>query len=126
MSNTIKPAPYKRAENTISHFSPFNLACDRIDEAALLCDVDGFIAAATADPQLTEGGFMYFEKPPKRYMEEGGCPYYKGELNGGSRCGVICAAVPQQLHSYVEIKYCSGGRKIYCPIYREKQKEEPK
>lgn len=120
------PAPYPRAKYRICQLSPWNLECDRIDEAAELCGVDGFVEAATSAVQLEEGFGVFLEQPSKRFREAGGCPYYKGELNSGCPSTVLCASVPQQLHSYVGVKFCEGGRKIYCPIYREKQKEEPK
>lgn len=112
------PAPYPRAEHRIVPLSPWNLECDSIDKAAELCDVNGFIETATSAVQLEEGLGVFLEPPSKRFRETGGCPYYKGELNGGSPCTVLCAAVPQQLHSYVGTKFCEDGRKIYCPIYR--------
>lgn len=111
------PAPYQRAEHKIVPLSPWNLECNRIDEAAELCNVNGFIETATSTVQLAEGTGVFLVPPSKRYRETGGCPYYRGELNGGFPSTVLCAVVPQQLHSYVGTKFCEGGRKIYCPIH---------
>ena len=125
MSDSPKPAPYPRSNNRICPLSPWSLECDRIDEAAELCDINGYIAAATSTTQLEEGFGVFLEPPSRQFREHGGCPYYQGMLNSGSPCTVLCAAVSQQLHSYVETKFCEGGRKIYCPIYRERQVELP-
>lgn len=126
MSDSPKPAPYSRTEQRLHTLSPWCQECDCIDEAAELCGVNGFVETAASAVQLEEGGIVFLEPPSKRFREHGGCPYYQGLLNSGSPCTVLCSAVPQQLHSYVATKFCEGGRKIYCPIYREKQKEEPK
>ncbi len=123
------PEPYPRTSG--GKPSPFSLRCDEIDAAALLIrDPDAFAEAAKGDRVLSpdarhcseEHGF--FEKPNgpfiAHFTEEGGCPAFKGSLNGGSVSTVLCALTDVQLHIYCEEKFCKKGRKVYCPIWRAK------
>lgn len=100
--------------------SPYVLRCMEIDEAALLIwDPDAF-AEAAAEPELSrwEDTSVCWEPPSKVFLEQGGCPFYQGKRLSGGKTNVLCEAVGPQLHDYVEIKFCEGGRKAYCPIWR--------
>lgn len=112
------PPPYPEGK---PNFSPYGLRCAEIDEAALLLrDPDAF-AEAAAEPELSPmGSDISRDKPPKKFYERGGCPFYLGELLAGSRSTVLCHAVRPQLHGYVGLKFCEEGRKVYCPIWRVK------
>ena len=119
------PAPYPcRASR---HICPYTIRCGEIDDAAeLIRSADAFAQAAIADEQLAETndpkvGFVFLDdKPNRRFLEEGGCPAFAGCLNGGSRASVLCRLADVQLYDYLEWKFCRSGRKIYCPIWREK------
>lgn len=90
-----------------------------IDMAAeLLCDAAAFAEAVSVPAVSEQDAFTSLERPAKRFRGAGGCPCYMGRLNYGSGSNVICSAVKQQLHGYVAVKLCEGGRKAYCPIWR--------
>lgn len=111
------PPPYKSKPG----FSPFELRCMEIDEAALLVrDPDAFAETAAAKEMVEAGPCTFHEKPSRKFAERGGCPFYQGQLNYGYGSNVLCAAVHPQLHSYVAIKFCEDGQKAYCPIWRAK------
>jgi len=110
------PPPYPEGAPSLS---PYGLRCAEIDEAALLLrDTDAF-AEAAAEPDLSpyDNG-VYLEKPTKKFVERGGCPFYRGRLNSGSGANVLCAGTRRQLHGYIGDKFCEEGRKAYCPIWR--------
>ena len=124
MPNDI-PAPYPCRKSPPD--CPYTIRCWEIDDAAdLIRSADAFAYAAIADEQLQEirdpkVGFVFLDdKPNRRFLEEGGCPAYAGLLNGGSRSSVLCRLADVQLHGYIQWKFCRSGRKIYCPIWREK------
>ena len=119
------PAPYPCRKSPPN--SPVTIRCWEIDDAAeLICSADAFARAAIADEQLAETndpkvGFVFLDdKPNRRFLEEGGCPAFAGCLNGGSRASVLCRLADVQLHDYLQWKFCRSGRKVYCPIWREK------
>lgn len=110
------PPPYPEGK---PDFSPYGLRCAEIDEAALLLqDPDAFAETATEPDLSPMASDVSRDKPPKKFYERGGCPFYRGELLGGSRSTVLCDAVRPQLHGYVGLKFCEEGRKAYCPIWR--------
>lgn len=110
--------------------SPFCIRCSEIDEAALLIRyAETFAAAAHSDEVLEvvddpERGFCCLEKPDgpelRGFTREDGCPAFRGMLNAGSTSSVLCALVDVQLHTYCSVKFCEKGRRVYCPIWREK------
>ena len=109
------PAPYPCGQS--SHICPYTIRCGEIDAAAMLIrDPEAFAAAAASDKPDTRG--LFFERPTRRFAAEGGCPYYQGLHNWGSGAAVQCQLTPVRMHDYIEVKFCEGGRKIYCPIYR--------
>lgn len=123
------PEPYPRIRG--GKPCPFSLRCDEIDAAALLIrDPDAFAEAARGDRVLSpaadfrseEHGFFMRPNGPfiARFTQEGGCPAFKGSLNGGSVSTVLCALTDVQLHIYCEEKFCKKGRKVYCPIWKAK------
>lgn len=104
--------------------SPWDLECDELDEAAELLDAEGFMQVATAKLQINVDGYplAYFHPPSKRQIAEGICPLYEGHINtGGADSVMICNGCGKQLHLYVETKLCEQGRKIYCPIWRNRK-----
>ena len=122
------PPPYPiRSDRGMS---PFCIRCNEIDVAALLIrDAETFAAAAHSDKVLEETndpakGFCFLEKPDgpelRGFTREDGCPAFRGILNAGSTSSVLCALTAQQLHSYCSLKFCEKGRRVYCPIWREK------
>lgn len=123
------PSPYPiRPDRALC---PFTIRCNEIDEAALLIrDAEAFASAARSDEVLEEicdrpgGRLCFLEKPDGPYIrnfsKEGGCPAFRGVLNAGSTSSVVCALTEQQLHSYCQVKFCEKGRRVYCPIWREK------
>lgn len=118
------PAPYPCRKSLPN--CPYTIRCWEIDDAAdLIRSADAFAQAAIADEQLVEchdpkTGYVVMEKPNRRFAEEGGCPAYAGLLNSGSHASVICQLAGVQLHDYIQDKFCKYGRKVYCPIFREK------
>lgn len=106
-------------ESKLVKFSPYCLRCDEIDRAALLIKDKNTFAALAAEPEVSlwDPG-VFLERPSKKFFAEGGCPCYQGELNYGSGSNVLCKAVNEQLHGYLNLKFCVGGRKIYCPIWK--------
>lgn len=131
------PAPYPCGQTT--HICPYTLRCREIDEYALLISgAEAFANAAAAEAPLFPSNAppqvlalaravglpirpaVFWNKPSRRFREEGGCPSYVGHLNGGAESTVVCALVSVQLHDYCELKFCEKGRKVYCPIWREK------
>lgn len=111
------PSPYEGKPG----FSPFELRCMEIDEAALLIrDPDDFAAAAAEAKMSKREAGVCLEPPSKKFREHGGCPFYQGKYRCGDSTSILCEAVSPQLHGYVEIKFCEEGRKIYCPIWRAK------
>lgn len=111
------PSPYKSKPG----FSPFELRCIEIDEAALLIQDPDAFAAAAAEPEMhTWDVGVCWERPSEKFREQGGCPFYQGKTLSGDRTNILCEAVAPQLHSYAAIKFCEEGRKIYCPIWRAK------
>ncbi len=112
------PPPSPERESSLS---PYSLRCAEIDEVALLLRDPEAFASAAAEPALSpRDGGVYLERPSKKFIERGGCPFYQGCLNGGSGANVLCAGTPRQLHGYVKVKLCEEGRKAYCPIWRAK------
>lgn len=110
------PPPYERK---LDDFSPYSLRCAEIDQAALLVKDKNAFAALAAEQEVSPQEFgVFLERPSKRFLAEGGCPYYRGSLNYGSGANVLCEAVQEQLYGYIETKFCEGGRKIYCPIWQ--------
>ena len=109
-----------------SHICAFTIRCMEIDDASLIASSpQAFAHSALADEQLSEEMLAVFkDKPTRRFLEEGGCEFFKAHYNGGSRSSVECALSDVQLHNYVEVKFCEKGRKIYCPLYRAKIGEE--
>lgn len=115
---TAVPPPY---ESKLADFSPYSRRCAEIDTAALLIKSKDAFAAIAAEPEVSSRDLgVYWERPSKKFLAEGGCPCYQGELNYGSGANVLCDAVQEQLHGYVGLKFCEGGRKVYCPIWKEK------
>ena len=116
------PPPYKSGP---CDFSPYSRRCAEIDSAALLVKDPEAFAALAAEPEVSqrEPG-VFWDRPSKKFLEEGGCPCYQGMLNYGSGANVLCEAASQQLHDYVGIKFCEGGRKIYCPIWQAESKTQ--
>ena len=125
MSETM-PEPYIQSPN--KHISPYTLRCDEIDAAAMLIsDPKAFAEAARGDRVLDPEADIYsdahafYEKPDgpfiRHFTEEGGCPAFRGILNAGSTANVLCDLTTVQLHDYCEEKFCSKGRKVYCPIW---------
>lgn len=110
--------PYPCGKST--HICPFTIRCMKIDDAALIThDPDVFARMAIADEQLSEDMPAVFkDKPGRRFLEAGGCEFFRAHYNGGSRSSLVCALVDVQLHNYVEVKFCEAGRKVYCPIYK--------
>lgn len=109
------PPPYESKPG----FSPFDLSCMEIDEAALLIrDPDAF-AAVAAEPEMAKwDAGTCLEWPSAEFLAGGGCPFYRGRYLKEGRTNVLCDVVGPQLHGYVEIKFCEEGRKAYCPIWR--------
>lgn len=126
MDKKILPPPYPRMAH--SKPSPFTLRCDEIDDAAeLIRDPDAFAEAAKGDRVLSVDDttcYCFLEKPDGLYIrhftEEDGCPAFKGILNAGSTSNVLCRLTDVQLHIYCSLKFCEKGRRVYCPIWREK------
>ena len=127
MSEEKLPAPYPRIPSIKA--CPFLQRCDEIDEAALLItDPEAFAQAAKGDRVLDPDAdfrseaHAFLEKPDgpfvRHFTEEGGCPAFKGLLNAGSCCNVVCALTTVQLHDYCQMKFCEKGRKVYCPIWK--------
>lgn len=117
-----EPYPYWKSKDT----SPFSLRCREIDIAAEnITSADEFIQNALADEQLSKdyGGFAFFKKPNKSQINDGICPAYVGHWNGGLVSSVVCSLAPQQLHVYCELKLCEKGRRVYCPIWKERGNE---
>ena len=122
------PPPYPI--RTDRGLSPFCIRCNEIDEAALLIqDAEAFAAVAHSDEVLEEisdpsRGFCFLEEPDGPYIrnfsKEDGCLAFRGVLNAGSTSSVLCALTDVQLHSYCSVKFCEKGRRVYCPIWREK------
>lgn len=119
------PEPYPCGKS--QSLSPVSIRCKEIDEAALLIrDAAAFARAAIADKQLVEtrdpaiGHCFLDDKPNRAFLEAGGCPAYHGTLNAGSRAAVLCGLADVQLSDYCYWKFCMKGRKVYCPIWREK------
>ena len=116
------PSPY---ESKAASLSPFCRRCNEIDSAALLIKDPEAFAALAAEPEASTQDFgTFLERPNKKFLATGGCPYYRGKLNYGNGTNILCDAVRQQLHDYVSIKFCEDGRKIYCPIWRAKNKSQ--
>lgn len=110
------PPPY---ESKLVNFSPYGLRCAEIDSAAQLIKDPEAFAALAAEPEVSpRDPGVCLERPSKKFLAEGGCPHCQGTLNFGSGANVLCEAVREQLHGYVELKFCEDGRKIYCPIWR--------
>ena len=110
------PPPY---EANPADFSPYSWRCAEIDSAALLVKDPEAFAALAAEPEISHRDHgVYLERPSKKFLAEGGCPCYQGQLNYGSGANILCKAASQQLHDYVGVKFCEGGQKIYCPIWR--------
>ena len=110
------PPPY---ESRWTSLSPYCLRCAEIDSAALLIKDPAAFAALAAEPEVSALDFgTSLQRPTKRFLKEGGCPCYRGMLHYGSGTNVLCDAVREQLHDYVAVKFCEGGRKVYCPIWR--------
>lgn len=118
----VKEIPMPPPHESKPGFSPFELRCMEIDEAALLIrDPDAFAAAAAAEPEMAKWDTgACLEWPSAEFWEEGGCPFYRGKYREEGRTNVLCDVVAPQLHGYVEIKFCEEGRKAYCPIWRAK------
>ena len=116
------PPPY---ESKTVNFSPYSRRCAEIDRAALLVKEPEAFAALAAEPEVSQRDpGVYWERPSKKFSEAGGCPCYQGLLNYGSGANVLCEAASRQFHDYVGVKFCEGGRKIYCPIWRAKNKSQ--
>ena len=122
------PPPYPIRPDR--YLSPFCIRCNEIDEAALLIrDAVAFAKAAHSDEVLVETsdpaqGVCFLEKPDGPYLrgftQEDGCPAFRGILNAGGTSSVLCALTEVQLHTYCSVKFCEKGRRVYCPIWREK------
>ena len=116
IQNAPLPPPY---ESKLLNFSPYGLRCTEIDQAAPLVKNKNDFAALAAEPEVSpRAPGVFLERPSKKFLAEGGCPCYQGELNYGSGSNILCAAVREQLHSYMAVKFCEGGRKVYCPIWK--------
>ena len=116
------PLPY---ESKQTDFSPYSLRCAEIDQAALLVKDKNAFAALAAEPEVSHRAPGVFrELPSKKFFAEGGCPRYQGELNYGSGVNILCEDVQGQLYSYVGLKFCEGGRKIYCPIWQAEHDQQ--
>lgn len=116
IQNAPLPPPYERK---LDDFSPYSLRCAEIDQAALLVKDKNAFAALAAEQEVSPQEFgVFLERPSKRFLAGGGCPCYQGSLNYGSGANVLCEAVQEQLHGYIETKFCEDGRKIYCPIWQ--------
>ncbi len=112
------PPPY---ESKTVDFSPYSRRCAEINSATLLVKDPAAFAALAAEPEVSQRDpGVCWERPSKKFLVEGGCPCYRGLLNYGSGANVLCEAASQQLHDYVGLKFCEGGRKIYCPIWQAK------
>lgn len=129
MADEMKlPPPYPIRPDR--ELCPFTIRCNEIDEAVLLIrDAEAFAAAARSDRVLgatsdPRRGHCFLEEPDGPYIrnfsKEDGCPAFRGVLNAGSTSSVVCALTEQQLHSYCQVKFCEKGRRVYCPIWREK------
>lgn len=111
------PPPYEGKP----FFSPYGLRCAEIDDAALLLRNPDAFAAAASEPDISKwDAGVCLERPSKKFLDRGGCPFYLGKLLFGSGSNILCDAVVPQLHGYVGIKFCEEGRKAYCPIWRAK------
>lgn len=122
IQNAPLPPPY---ESKLLNFSPYSLRCAEIDQAALLVKDKNAFAALAAEPEVSHRAPGVFrELPSKKFFAEDGCPRYQGELNYGSGVNILCEAVQEQLHSYVGLKFCEGGRKIYCPIWQAERDQQ--
>lgn len=116
LQNAPVPPPY---ESKSTSLSPYCLRCAEIDSAAQLIKDPEAFAALAAEPEVSYREFGNFlERPSNKFFTEGGCPCYQGKLNFGYGANVLCKLVQVQLHGYLETKFCEGGRKIYCPIWR--------
>lgn len=116
------PPPY---EGKQTDFSPYSLRCAEIDQAALLVKDPNAFAALAAEPEVSSRDlYVTLERPSKKFLAEGGCPCYQGKLNCGSGANILCEAVREQLHSYIGLKFCEGGRKAYCPIWQAESRKQ--
>lgn len=110
------PPPY---ESKMTNLSPYSRRCAEIDSAALLISSKNDFTTLASEPEVSSRDpGVFLERPSKKFLAKGGCPCYEGELNFGSGSNILCAAVREQLHGYVGVKFCEGGRKIYCPIWK--------
>ena len=122
IQNAPLPLPYKSGPGD---FSPYSLRCTEIDSAALLVKNPEAFAALAAEPEVSQRDpGVCWDRPSKKFLEEGGCPCYQGMLNYGRGAHVPCEAASQQLHDYLGVKFCEGGRKIYCPIWQAESKTQ--
>lgn len=111
------PPPYEGKPS----FSPYGLRCAEIDDAAQLLRRPDAFAAAASEPDISRrDAGVFLERPSRKFLERGGCPFYLGALLSGHISNILYGAVGPQLHGYVEVKFCEEGRKAYCPIWRAK------
>ena len=93
--------------------------------AVVLLGWPAAVTALAAEPEVSHRAPGVFrELPSKKFFAEGGCPRYQGELNYGSGVNILCEDVQEQLYSYVGLKFCEGGRKIYCPIWQAEHDQQ--
>ena len=121
VQNTPVPPPYEGEPS----LSPYGLRCGaEIDSAVLLLQNPDAFAPVAAEPDLyRRDSAVTWERPTVTFFEKGGCPFCQGKLLFGSNSAVLCEAVRPQLHRYVGIKFCEEGRKIYCPIWKAKDRQ---
>lgn len=121
LQEALTPPPYEHSPGT----SPYSLRCAEIDAAAMLIrDPSAFAEAAADLNSSAEQKYGFCEKPPKNFFAADGCPFYLSRLNFGSSAVVLCDAVRPHLHGYIQFKFCEGGRKVYCPIWRALNKRD--
>lgn len=121
------PLPPPHLCQPASTFSPYVLRCVELDTAAELLKDGSSFSTAAAEPALPPRSapdeHVHFERPARQFWKDGGCPLFGGLLCGGRQANVLCRASHVQLHGYVRVKFCEGGRKAYCPIWKSEQEK---